>query len=84
MKWFSLCSDKDASSLIHCGSICKTENSCAGFTFKDKVCQLVSMAMLLDKSDDSSEKVYIDTTLEGNNGRSWFYEIILKCWPLIQ
>ena len=69
--WFSLYSDKQANTLVHCGAICKTESSCAGFTFKDKVCGLVDMASVDEngEEDDSSEKVYIDTTLEGIEGR---------------
>ena len=35
---FSTISSKQASSLIHCGAICKSEQFCLGFSYKEKHC----------------------------------------------
>ena len=45
---FTVNSSWPAKTLIHCGAICKSDEICAGFTYVDKGCNLVTQAQCID------------------------------------
>lgn len=65
---------KPAGTLIHCGAICKSLESCYGFTYQLETCYIKSK-VVKDVNGEGQYSIYVDTQASNSTEGMYIYSI---------